>query len=110
MDIKKTVQAAINKLLGRKDTDPVVKEDIPQIMEALAAQASQIAGRIEEYTVLKRDVDEIAMYLRLNYADEIAKGRHVGMTLPQVVTMYLSRERAMYQNKQESGSQGGGVQ
>lgn len=98
MDIKRAAQEAINKLLGRDKQAEVAKEDIPSILDSLAVQAAQLSARMDEYRTLKRDADQIALYLRNNYADEIRQGKHTGLSLGDVVTMYLGRERELFKS------------
>ena len=50
----------------------------------------------EQYKALIRakvEWDEVAVYLRENYGDEIRQQEHVGLSDSQVVKRYLSRER-----------------
>lgn len=74
----------------------IVKETAREVNEhkqAMLAQAAQIKADLDAYIQAKRDQDAIALFLRNNYADEIKRGKHTGLTLSQVVIMYLSRER-----------------
>jgi len=112
MDIKKTIQESINKLLGRHEETPVIREDIPQVIEALAAQAAQVTAMIEDYRRMKSDQDRIALYIRNNYEEEIKMGKHTGMTVGDVVILYLGREREIYtdERKPTDSTHKGGIQ
>lgn len=45
------------------------------------------------YLEMKHEQDEIALFLRNNYQEEIAKGEHSGASLSQTLIRYLSKER-----------------
>lgn len=47
----------------------------------------------DAYLAMKHEQDEIALFLRNNYQEEIAKGQHSGVPFSQILIRYLSIER-----------------
>lgn len=58
----------------------------PYEEEAIREQARAFAAMNDQQ-------NEIAKFLRTNYASEISNGEHAGMSLVDVIKRYLSRER-----------------
>lgn len=52
--------------------------------------------REREFQRIKKDQDEIALYLRGHYGSEIGAGEHAGLSLAQCVIRYLERERRFH--------------
>ena len=63
------------------------ERDVARIALASAAQSYQ------SFVQLNEQQNQIAKFLRLNYAAEIEAGEHGGMTLAQILSRYLARER-----------------
>jgi hypothetical protein len=85
----------------------MVRKEITATLEtkrAMEASAAQIVSNLEAYKQARKDQDQIALFLRDNYADEIKLGKHKGMTFADVIVMYLSRERQLFHR----GPTGGG--
>lgn len=49
----------------------------------------------DAYLAMKHEQDEIALFLRNNYQEEISKGEHSGASLSQILARYLSVERSV---------------
>lgn len=45
----------------------------------------------EEYHRINYDINQISLWLRNNKATEIKQGRHMGMTLSEIVIMYMAK-------------------
>ena len=61
--------------------------------QTIAARDAQIAILAENqaaYLAMKKEVDEIALFLRNSYARQIAMGQHAGRSLSEVVIGYLT--------------------
>jgi hypothetical protein len=68
------------------------------MQEGADAAAAQIAGMTETqraFNEMKPEMDEIALYLREFYKDEIALGYHAGRKFGAIVTGYLAVERKL---------------
>jgi hypothetical protein len=50
----------------------------------------------DAYLAMKHEQDEIALFLRNNYQEEIGKGQHSGVPLSQILARYLSVERSVH--------------
>lgn len=61
-----------------------------QGMETALASANQ---NYQSFLQLNEEVNQIAKFLRVEYAREIETGQHSGLSLSQAVIRYLSRER-----------------
>lgn len=59
-------------------------------METALASANQ---NYQSFLQLNEEVNQIAKFLRIEYAREIETGQHGGLSLSQAVIRYLSRER-----------------
>jgi hypothetical protein len=77
----------------------------PYEEEAIKAQAQQFREMNEQFNA-------IGLFLRNNYAEEIARGEHNDASISQVVMKYLRRERAATRRKPGFIERlfGGGVQ
>lgn len=59
----------------------------------LKSEVDEIATVRAQHRNMMDEQNDIALFLREHYKDDIALGQHNGMTLVQVVTKYLGRER-----------------
>ena len=85
--------------------DPENKDSLPPhtvIMAAASAVSALIqrSSSLQQLNSLRDETNAIALYLRDNYAREIARRDHDGLTLSQVVIRYLARERQAEQAEQ----------
>ncbi len=76
-----------------------------QIRELLKSGASladveQYSRTKKEYDAMKTDVDKIALFLREHMKEEIASGKHAGMSLAEVCVMYMRRGKMMKESVQ----------
>lgn len=65
----------------------------------LTSEVEEIARIRAEHISMSEQQNELALFLREHYKDEIGLGQHGGMTLVQVLVKYLGRER-MYARDQ----------
>lgn len=64
-----------------------------QSVRSANSRLSQLEELQRGFLVMKKDVDEIALYLRIHYAREIGLGYHNNRPLGEIVTAYLAVER-----------------
>lgn len=79
-----------------------LKKDVTELRSnraLLTSEVEEIAKIRAEHRAMMDRENELALFLREHYKDEIALGQHGGMTLVQVVQRYLGRER-MYARDQ----------
>jgi hypothetical protein len=67
----------------------------------LDSEVEEIARLRVEHLQMQDDINKLALFLRDHYKNEIALGQHLGVSLVDVVSRYLGRER-MYAKDQIS--------
>lgn len=76
-----------------RDLDHQVRESLKR--KAITPEEEERFIEVHQaYLRLNKEQNEIALFLRANFAQEIASGAHGGMSLSQVVCMYLGRVAA----------------
>lgn len=80
-ELNTDLNAQVQDSLKRRAITPEEEADIKRIRQ--------------EHESLNKQIVEITIFLRNNFAQEIARGDHAGMTLAQVVCMYIGRARFM---------------
>jgi hypothetical protein len=77
-----------------KDLDAQVRESLTRV--AITPQEeSEIARLRQEHDRLVKEQAEIVVFLRNNFPKEILRGDHLGMSLAQVVCMYMGQARIL---------------
>jgi hypothetical protein len=79
----------LNKDLNQQVQDGLKRQAITP------AELEEITRIRKEHAALLKEQAEIIVYMRNNFAAEMARGDHGGMTLAQIVTMYMGRAKMM---------------
>src|SRR5277367_2365857 len=79
----------LNKDLNQQVQDSLTRKSITP------AELEEITRIRGEHSRLLKEQAEIIVYMRDNFATEMARGDHAGMTLAQIVTMYMGRAKMM---------------
>jgi hypothetical protein len=89
-------------------------EDLKQTNALLQSSPVTTPSQAEENVRIRREFDrmskeesEIGLLLRQNFPDQIAQGRHTGLTLSQVVGMYLGKSKEQWVAGYEAGHKAG---
>jgi hypothetical protein len=107
---KRKIHPGIKEIERRKDREKIkvlasenagLRERIEDLSAQLTkARASRLLSPSEEEAIarlraehheMNQQQNQIALFLRHNFAEEIVRGEHAGMSLVDVITKYLSR-------------------
>lgn len=77
----------------REHFSEVINNERKTALQTASARMSQMEESQRAYFEMKVDVDDIALFIRENYKDEMGRGWHSGRRLGDIVTGYLAVER-----------------